>query len=94
MPAIMFDNGTVDIHHETNISGALYSPSFMEIENQHGERMYFNGIVIAGGGVYVDGSSDAGASQNFIYDATVIDNLATFANSGKAPEITKFMMGR
>ena len=34
MPALMYSGGIVDIHHEANISGVVYTPDFVEVEQK------------------------------------------------------------
>ncbi len=93
LPALMFDTGTVDIHGETNISGTVYSPSYMEIEN-HNNRQYFNGSIIGGAGIYVNGNNGSNASQTFVFDPNAVDSLATFANEAKTPVISAYVVGQ
>ena len=90
LPALMFDNGTVDIHHEANVCGVVYGPSFIEIENKHGQRMFFNGVVIGGGGIFLQGSNAAGGPQVFVFDSGAVDSLATFRDRGKSPVISAY----
>jgi len=95
LPALMFDNGTVDIHGEVNISGVVYGPSFIEIENKNNARQFFSGSVIGGAGIYLEGKDNgAGTQQVFVYDPNTVDALATFANEGKAPVISAYVAGQ
>lgn len=91
LPALMFQTGTVDIHHETNICGAVYGPSFIEIENNKDQLQYFNGIVIGGAGIYLKGSEDE--PQVFAFDPSVVDALATAEAVVKVPSIKNFIIG-
>jgi hypothetical protein len=84
LPALMYNNAILDIHGGCNICGVVYSPCFMEIENK-GSRQYFNGSLIGGGGIYVDGNS--GAPSIIAYDAKALDLLATFADRGKSVKL-------
>jgi hypothetical protein len=93
LPALMFDTGTVDIHGEANVSGVVYGPSFIEIEN-HNDRQYFNGALIGGAGIYIAGNTGSGASQVFVHDPAAVDALATFANVGKTPVISAYVVGK
>ncbi len=34
MPAMMYSGGIVDVHHDANISGVVYTPEFIEIEQK------------------------------------------------------------
>ena len=88
----MFDNGVVDIHNETNISGMVYGPSFIEIENKHDERMYFNGVIVGGAGIYIEGKSADGAPMVFVFDKRATDSLATYDDRGKAPIIDSYVI--
>ena len=82
LPALMFDNGVVDIHGDTNVCGVVYGPSFIEIENKSGLTQYFNGSIIGGGGIYLEGHSSSGV-QAFRFDPVALKNLQTFENKGK-----------
>jgi hypothetical protein len=93
LPALMFQTGTVDIHHDANICGAVYGPSFIEIENKHDNIQYFNGIVVGGGGIYVNGSTNSAAGQVFAFDPTVVDALATAETVVKVPSIKNYLIG-
>lgn len=94
LPALMFDTGTVDIHDEANICGAVYGPSFIEIENHRVKRQYFNGIVIGGAGIYLKGAGSASGPQHFVYDRGAINALATFDGAGTSPTVTRLSVGR
>jgi len=39
MPALMNSGGIVDIHHEANISGVVYTPDFVEVEQRKTTRI-------------------------------------------------------
>ena len=93
LPAMMYQTGTVDIHQEANICGAVYGPSYIEIENKHNARQYFNGILIGGGGVLVDGSPANGAEQIFYFDPNAVDALATVETAGRTPVIKNYLIG-
>ncbi len=76
MPAIMYSGGIVDIHHEANISGVVYSPDFVEIEQKkkEGEVQYINGAVIGGDGIFLE-SSSCGGGIGVVLDPDTFDNL-------------------
>jgi len=76
LPALMFNTGVVDIHGGANISGLVYGPSFIEIENKEGSLQYFNGSILGGGGVLLQGDSDSGDTI-VKFDASTINRLAT-----------------
>ena len=82
LPALMYNVGVLDLHGNVNISGVLYTPSFMEIENkQNGQIQYFKGTLIGGGGIYIENGT---ASTSIVsYDPGAIDKLATSGNKGK-----------
>jgi len=82
LPALMYNIGILDIHGNANISGVVYTPSFMEIENkQDGQIQYFKGSMIGGTGIYFENTK---ASTSIIsYDPSALDCLATEANKGK-----------
>ena len=72
----MFNNAIVDIHGGANISGLVYGPSFIEIENKEGSLQYFNGAILGGGGVLLQG--DSGSGDIIVkFDASTINRLAT-----------------
>jgi hypothetical protein len=93
MPALMFDNGTVDIHQECNICGVVYTPSYMEVENKHNARQYFDGSIITGGGIYWETGSSPGV-QVLNFDSNTVDSLATFDLRGQSPTIATYSAGK
>ncbi len=83
LPAIMYNIGIFDIHGPANVCGAVYSPSFMEIENkQNNQLQYFKGMVICGGGIYLQNHKN-GSVTIVSYDGEAIDKLATSNGKGK-----------
>jgi hypothetical protein len=75
-PALMFNTGIVDLHDAANISGLIYGPSFIEIENKGARLQFFNGGVFGGGGVYFEGNGTSGVTV-VSFDPNTIDQLAT-----------------
>jgi alpha-tubulin suppressor-like RCC1 family protein len=60
LPALVNTIGVVDLHNSLNISGVLYTPSYMEIENKHhGDTQYIKGEVIMGNGIYLEDTTTA-----------------------------------
>ncbi len=79
----MYNTGILDIHRGANISGVMYTPSFVEIEQKIANTtQYFRGQIISGGGVYLEDMSTAGPMV-FSYDPNTIDTLAIGAGKGK-----------
>jgi len=84
IPAEMYAGGLVDMHHNVNISGVVYTPDMFEFEQKEMGKptakhalQYVNGIIITGGGVYMK-NEDLNQSLTVIaYDDTSIDNLPT-----------------
>ncbi|MEW6323953.1 MAG: pilus assembly PilX N-terminal domain-containing protein [Nitrospirota bacterium] len=78
LPALMYNTGIIDIHDEANISGVLYTPSFVEIEQKaDGNTQYINGSIIAGGGIYIEDRNTANAGNTIIsFDADALTDLA------------------
>ncbi|MBI3815662.1 MAG: hypothetical protein HY279_14490 [Nitrospinae bacterium] len=76
LPALMYTGGIVDIHHAANISGVVYTPNFVEIEQKQGigEVQYINGAVVAGAGIFIE-SNNCGGGIGVVYDPDVLDNL-------------------
>ncbi len=81
MPALMYSGGILDIHHEANISGVVYSPDFVEIEQKKksDEVQYINGAVIGGAGIYLESNSCAGGIA-VILDPDTFDKLKVNAS--------------
>jgi hypothetical protein len=83
IPAVMFNNGIVDYHGNTNICGMVYGPSFIEIENKtSGNIQYFNGAIYGGGGVYLEGNASAGFTA-IRYDSNTVDGIRTLDGKGQ-----------
>lgn len=82
LPAMMYNVGVFDMHGNVNICGAVYSPSFMEIENKaDGQTQYFKGSLIGGGGIYVENTHDS--TTVISYDPKAVDVLATSGTKGQ-----------
>ena len=86
MPAIMFNTGLVDQHGSTNISGLIYGPSFIELENKFGGIQYYNGAILGGAGVFVEGNKDNGYTV-INFDRNTINKLATQGAKGKGLQL-------
>jgi hypothetical protein len=76
MPALMYSGGIVDIHHEANVSGVVYTPDFVEIEQKkkNNEVQYINGAVFAGNGIFLESNTCSGGI-GVVYDPDTLDNL-------------------
>jgi hypothetical protein len=96
LPAVMIDNGALEIMRAANVCGAIYAPSFLRIENTLDEKQFFNGALVAGAGVYVDGGSSSATtgSQTIAFDPFSIDDLATWSRLGKAPILAGYVIDR
>ena len=87
LPAVMYSIGTVDMHGPVNISGVVYTPSYMEIENRPNETgfakqlQYFKGSLIMGLGIYYENIQPATSIISF--DPRTLDSLSTLATAGK-----------
>ncbi len=66
----------MDIHHEANVSGVVYTPDFVEIEQKkkNNEVQYINGAVFAGNGIYLESNTCSGGI-GVVYDPDTLDNL-------------------
>lgn len=74
-PALMYKSGVVDIHGAANISGAVYTPHFIEIEQkQTGQVQYIHGALISGAGVYLE-DDDGAHGMAIVFDPTTFDSL-------------------
>ena len=86
LPALMYNVGILDMHGPVNISGVVYSPSFMEIENkQAGQIQYFKGSLIGGGGILVENNNKATSIVS--YDPNAMDILASSGTKGKSLKV-------
>lgn len=87
LPALLYTIGVVDLHNSLNICGAMYTPSYMEIENKHdGDTQYINGELIMGNGIYLENNS--AATTVVTYDPRAVQNLATAGTAGKRVFVT------
>lgn len=83
LPAYLYNVGMVDMHGNMNVSGALYTPSYVEIENAGATTVgkYIRGAIIMGGGVYIENNSTVYTVIS--YDKNAVGSLATSNNVGK-----------
>jgi len=86
LPALVYTVGVVDLHGPLNICGAMYTPSYMEIENKEpnntNQTQYIKGCVIMGNGIYYE-NTKAGSTSIISYDNNAVDALATLMGVGK-----------
>ena len=83
LPALMYNQGFVDLHGPLNICGVVYSPSFIELDYQPVPvTQYIRGSIISGGGVFLD-NKIAGNSIVVSFDNNTLDSLATSGSKGK-----------
>lgn len=87
LPAMMYTIGVLDLHGNANISGVMYTPSYMEIENKTaGATQYIKGALIMGNGIYYENTS-SGSTSIISFDPTAVDALATLNGAGKAVRV-------
>jgi len=87
LPAEIYTIGCLDMHGNANISGVLYTPSYMEIENKSsGNTQYIRGSLIMGNGIYYEDTSSATSIISF--DAGAVDSLTTLGGAGKKVFVT------
>jgi len=85
-PALVYTNGIIDLEDAVNISGLVYGPGLIEIENKAGKIQYINGEVYAGGGVYIEGHASTGFTV-IKFDENSVMNLVT--QDSKARELVR-----
>ena len=88
VPALVFNNGVLDINGAANVCGVVYGASFIEIENLGGVWQYFIGSIYGGGGILLGASGVAGAATMIKWDSNKVDQLDT-ANSGGGKELVQ-----
>jgi len=87
LPAEIYTIGCLDMHGNANISGVLYTPSYMEIENKSsGQTQYIRGSLIMGNGIYYEDTTAATSIISF--DAGAVDSLTTLGGAGKKVFVT------
>jgi hypothetical protein len=87
LPAEIYTIGVLDMHGNANISGVLYTPSYMEIENKgSGQTQYIKGSLIMGNGLYYENTQTATSIISF--DPTTLDGLTTLGGVGKRVNVT------
>jgi hypothetical protein len=88
LPALLYSIGEVDMHGPLNICGAVYTPSYIEIENMNdSQTQYIRGVVIMGNGIYFENTHNNSTSI-ISYDQNAIQNLTTSNNVGKSVFVT------
>jgi hypothetical protein len=82
LPALLYSIGVLDIHGNANISGVMYTPSNMEIENKADNQIqYIKGMLIMGLGIYFENNQHSTSIISFDHNA--VDSLSTLAGAGK-----------
>lgn len=92
LPALLYSIGTIDMHGPVDISGVVYTPSYMEVEDKASEGFaisnqiqYIKGAVIVGLGLFFQNVSTGTSIISF--DPSTVDSLATLGNSGKIVKV-------
>lgn len=63
IPVYIYTGGLVDMHNHVNISGFVYVPQAMELEQKSGSvRQYFMGAVIVRDNFYIEGNNGGGVT--------------------------------
>jgi len=82
LPALIYNIGMLTIQGNANVSGVVYTPGFLDLEETGVNQVqYFKGSLIAGSGVYVENGDYSTTIVS--YDPNAIDLLATSRNKGK-----------
>ena len=87
LPALVYTIGVVDLHGNVDISGVVYTPSYIELENKSdGQVQYIKGVVIMGNGIYYENTHRSTSIISF--DNNTVDSLATMGTAGKQVQVT------
>ena len=82
LPALVYNRSILDLEGSINISGAIYSPDFIQILNASDYQVqYFKGALISGGGIFLQNLKRS--TTVISYDVAAVDQLATSKNKGK-----------
>ena len=82
MPAEMYAGGVFDMHEQSNISGLVYTPGPLELEQKSATaHQYINGVVVTGYGAFFE---EKGAITIIVYDDISLDRLPTTKSTTKA----------
>jgi hypothetical protein len=88
LPAEVYTIGVLDMHGPADISGVLYTPSYMEIENKNNSQtQYFRGALIMGNGIYFENTS-SGSASIISFDPGAVNSLTTLGGAGKKVAVT------
>lgn len=87
MPAMIYSTGVLDMHGNCDISGVLYTPCYVELENKSSSQIqYIKGSVICGFGMYYENLQKSTSIVS--YDPNALDSLVTIGSAGKAVVVT------
>lgn len=76
LPALAFSRGTIDLDGPVNVGGVVFGPHFVEIENRAQTKQYLWGMLMAGGGVYIQDRGGPG-KLGIAFGRGAVDRLAT-----------------
>jgi hypothetical protein len=87
LPALAYSSGAMEIFGPANISGVVFTPGFMDIENSttDGTTQYFRGSLIMGHGLFVSVKSYSNTIISFDRHAAAL--LPTWNNVGKVVKV-------
>jgi hypothetical protein len=86
LPALAYRLGTIDVDGTANVGGVVFSPDFIEIQNMARTMQYFWGMVLSGGGVYVQDLGGQG-QIGIVQGRGALDRLATDHHHLRTPKV-------
>lgn len=91
IPAYLYSGGLVDMHHHVNISGLMYVPQGMELEQKAStHRQYVSGAVVVRDAFFIE---DSGGITLLSSDIESVSKIKTAGGGGSAGSFAAFDRG-
>ena len=88
IPSYIYTGGLIDMHHHTNISGLVYVPQAMELEQkQSTSRQYIMGAVVVRDGFYLEGKP--GGVTLISSDPSSVASIKVLVNRARPPKFSE-----
>jgi len=91
IPALLYTGGLVDMHHHVNVSGLVYVPQSIELEQKTSDGIqYVAGAIMVRDGFYVEGNTSGNSITYFANDPGTYSQIPLASTNPAAGTFTAY----
>lgn len=91
IPALLYTGGLVDMHHHVNVSGLVYVPQSIELEQKMADGIqYIAGAIMVRDGFYVEGNTSGNSITYFANDPGTYSQIPLATTNPAAGTFTAY----